>query len=81
MKRSISCDASDFATHIGGEVRDFNPLDWIDKRDVNRSNARTPGHQCLPVLLEPCAKWRDQAKTRYDHATITVAFHVSSLLL
>ncbi len=29
-------DASDFATHIGGEVRDFNPLDWIEKRDVKK---------------------------------------------
>ncbi len=29
-------DVSDFATRIGGEVRDFNPLDWIDKRDVKK---------------------------------------------
>jgi 3-oxoacyl-(acyl-carrier-protein) synthase len=29
-------DASDFATRIGGEVRDFNPLDWIEKRDVKK---------------------------------------------
>jgi 3-oxoacyl-[acyl-carrier-protein] synthase II len=29
-------DVSDFATRIGGEVRDFNPLDWIEKRDVKK---------------------------------------------
>ena len=29
-------DASDFATRIGGEVRDFNPLDWIEKRDIKK---------------------------------------------
>ncbi len=29
-------DVSDFATRIGGEVRDFNPLDWIDKKDVKK---------------------------------------------
>ena len=33
----ITCfDVSDFATRIGGEVRDFNPLDWIEKRDVKK---------------------------------------------
>jgi 3-oxoacyl-[acyl-carrier-protein] synthase II len=29
-------DVSDFDTRIGGEVRDFNPLDWIEKRDVKK---------------------------------------------
>ena len=29
-------DVSDFATRIGGEVRDFNALDWIDKKDVKK---------------------------------------------
>jgi len=29
-------DVSDFATRIGGEVRDFDPLDWIEKRDVTK---------------------------------------------
>jgi 3-oxoacyl-[acyl-carrier-protein] synthase II len=33
----ITCfDVSDFATRIGGEVRDFNPLDWIERRDVKK---------------------------------------------
>src|SRR5271156_5505464 len=29
-------DVTDFATRIGGEVRDFDPLDWIEKRDVTK---------------------------------------------
>jgi 3-oxoacyl-[acyl-carrier-protein] synthase II len=29
-------DVSDFATRIAGEVRDFDPLDWIDKKDVRK---------------------------------------------
>ena len=29
-------DVSDFATRIGGEVRDFSPLDCTDKRDVKK---------------------------------------------
>jgi 3-oxoacyl-[acyl-carrier-protein] synthase II len=29
-------DASDFTVRIAGEVRDFNPLDWIEKRDVKK---------------------------------------------
>jgi 3-oxoacyl-[acyl-carrier-protein] synthase II len=29
-------DASDYATKIAGEVRDFDPLDWIEKRDVRK---------------------------------------------
>src|SRR5216683_2305772 len=33
----ITCfDVSDFTTRIGGEVRDFNPLDWIERRDVKK---------------------------------------------
>ena len=33
----ITCfDVSDFATRIGGEVRDFNALDWIEKRDIKK---------------------------------------------
>jgi 3-oxoacyl-[acyl-carrier-protein] synthase II len=33
----ITCfDVSDFTTRIGGEVRDFNPLDWIEKRDIKK---------------------------------------------
>jgi len=29
-------DASDYPTRIAGEVRDFNPLDWIEKKDVRK---------------------------------------------
>lgn len=29
-------DTSDFPTKIAGEVPDFNPLDWIEKRDVRK---------------------------------------------
>jgi 3-oxoacyl-[acyl-carrier-protein] synthase II len=29
-------DTSDFPTKIAGEVRDFDPLDWIEKRDVRK---------------------------------------------
>jgi 3-oxoacyl-[acyl-carrier-protein] synthase II len=29
-------DVSKFAARIGGEVRDFNALDWIDKKDVKK---------------------------------------------
>jgi 3-oxoacyl-[acyl-carrier-protein] synthase II len=29
-------DTSDFTVRIAGEVRDFNPLDWIEKRDVKK---------------------------------------------
>ena len=29
-------DVSKFAVRIGGEVRDFNALDWIDKKDVKK---------------------------------------------
>lgn len=29
-------DVSDFSARIAGEVRDFNPLDWIDKKDVKK---------------------------------------------
>jgi 3-oxoacyl-[acyl-carrier-protein] synthase II len=36
----ISCitsfDASDFTSRIGGEVRDFNPEEYIDKREVRK---------------------------------------------
>ena len=29
-------DVSDFAAHIAGEVRDFDPHDWIEKKDVKK---------------------------------------------
>src|SRR5271169_3016299 len=29
-------DVSDFAARIAGEVRDFDPCDWIEKRDVKK---------------------------------------------
>jgi 3-oxoacyl-[acyl-carrier-protein] synthase II len=29
-------DVADFATRIAGEVRDFDPLDWIEKKDVRK---------------------------------------------
>src|SRR6202166_5089268 len=29
-------DASDFPTTIAGEVRDFDPLDWIEKKDIRK---------------------------------------------
>src|SRR6187431_2707547 len=29
-------DATQFATRIAGEVRDFNPLQFIDKKDVKK---------------------------------------------
>ena len=29
-------DVSDFAARIAGEVRDFNPHDWIEKKDVKK---------------------------------------------
>src|ERR1700681_2868000 len=29
-------DVSDFAARIAGEVRDFEPLDWIEKKDVRK---------------------------------------------
>jgi 3-oxoacyl-[acyl-carrier-protein] synthase II len=29
-------DVSDFAVRIAGEVRDFNPEDWIERRDVKK---------------------------------------------
>ncbi len=31
-----SFDVSDFPTKIAGEVKDFNPEDWIDKRDIKK---------------------------------------------
>ena len=34
---TIACfDVSDFPVKIAGEVKDFNPEDWIDKRDVKK---------------------------------------------
>jgi 3-oxoacyl-[acyl-carrier-protein] synthase II len=29
-------DAADFPTRIAGEVKDFNPEDWIEKRDIKK---------------------------------------------
>jgi 3-oxoacyl-[acyl-carrier-protein] synthase II len=29
-------DTTDFASRIAGEVRDFNPLDWIEKKEVKK---------------------------------------------
>jgi 3-oxoacyl-[acyl-carrier-protein] synthase II len=29
-------DASDFPSRIAGEIRDFNPEDWIEKRDIKK---------------------------------------------
>src|SRR5271168_3464670 len=29
-------DTADFPTRIAGEVRDFEPLDWIEKRDIRK---------------------------------------------
>src|ERR1700739_2458283 len=29
-------DASEFPARIAGEVRDFNPEDWIEKRDIKK---------------------------------------------
>jgi 3-oxoacyl-[acyl-carrier-protein] synthase II len=29
-------EVTDYPTRIAGEVRDFNPLDWIDKKDVRK---------------------------------------------
>src|SRR6202166_4078870 len=29
-------DMADFPTRIAGEVRDFDPLDWIDKKDIRK---------------------------------------------
>ena len=29
-------DTNDFASRIAGEVRDFNPLDWIEKKEVKK---------------------------------------------
>src|SRR5712672_2108436 len=29
-------DVSDFAARIAGEVRDFDPHDWIEKKDVKK---------------------------------------------
>ena len=29
-------DTADFSTKIAGEVRDFDPLDWIEKKDVRK---------------------------------------------
>src|SRR5579875_126742 len=29
-------ELEDFPTRIAGEVRDFNPLDWIEKKDVRK---------------------------------------------
>jgi 3-oxoacyl-[acyl-carrier-protein] synthase II len=29
-------DASDFASRIAGEVRDFDPLEWIEKKDIRK---------------------------------------------
>jgi 3-oxoacyl-[acyl-carrier-protein] synthase II len=31
-----SFDPSDFPTKIAGEVRDFNPEDWIEKKEIKR---------------------------------------------
>ena len=32
-------DASGFAAKIAGEVRGFNPLNWVDKKDVKKMDA------------------------------------------
>jgi 3-oxoacyl-[acyl-carrier-protein] synthase II len=29
-------DVADFGTRIAGEVRDFDPLEWIEKKDVRK---------------------------------------------
>jgi 3-oxoacyl-[acyl-carrier-protein] synthase II len=29
-------DVSDFSSRMAGEIRDFNPLDWIEKRDIRK---------------------------------------------
>jgi 3-oxoacyl-[acyl-carrier-protein] synthase II len=31
-------DVSDFAARIAGEVRDFNPEDWIERRDIKKTD-------------------------------------------
>lgn len=33
-----SFDTSEYATKIGGEVKDFNPLDYMDRKDVRRTD-------------------------------------------
>jgi 3-oxoacyl-[acyl-carrier-protein] synthase II len=44
-------DTSDFPTRIAGEVRDSEPLDWIDKRDIRKMDlfiqyAVQPSRRC-----------------------------------
>jgi 3-oxoacyl-[acyl-carrier-protein] synthase II len=36
ISRITLIDPSDFATHIAGEVKDFNPEDWLDKKEARR---------------------------------------------
>lgn len=31
-----SFDASEYSTYIAGEIKDFNPEDWLDKKDARR---------------------------------------------
>ena len=33
-----SFDTSEYATKIGGEVKDFNPLDYMDRKDVRKTD-------------------------------------------
>jgi 3-oxoacyl-[acyl-carrier-protein] synthase II len=36
IERITLLDPSEFTTHIAGEVKDFNPEDWLDKKEARR---------------------------------------------
>lgn len=36
IDRITLIDPAEFSTHIGAEVKDFNPEDWMDKKDARR---------------------------------------------
>jgi hypothetical protein len=39
-------DAARYSTRVAGEVKGFDPLAWLDKKDLKNGGGRhTPGHR------------------------------------